>query len=254
LAQPVATAVVSILQHCLLDIISTDLSEKIDTAIKDNGRIKMLVKECVIEISEETDQQVNPNKIQTAVEPLQSNLNHQESEITLLKQKISALESDLRVSNCAIDDQEQYSRRNCLKFINVPAPPETQVFDPLVAVTDICKLLGIEIVADQISRCHMLGEKKDDKATVLVKFVRYNDKAKVYKAKQGIKGNPHGRFIVESLTRKRQTIVNELNKLRRQDKIHSFWTIDGLIYGKKSEKDKRVEISNIETISRWLDE
>jgi len=129
------------------------------------------------------------------VEPLQTKISLQESEINKLNQKVADLEMTIGIQGDVLESQQQYTRRTCLKFLKIPAPigQTLQTFGPLKSVLGmICHdLLSIELTPQAISPCHVLGQMKDNKVSVIVRFVRYYDRETVYSAKRKLKGNPN---------------------------------------------------------------
>lgn len=57
----------------------------------------------------------------------------------------------------------------------------------------------------------------------------------VYNNNKKLKGNHDKMFICENLTRHRYGLLQRLNTYRKNNRIHSFWTYDGSIIGKKFE-------------------
>ena len=55
-------------------------------------------------------------------------------------------------------------------------------------------------------------------------------------------------FIPEDLTRYRQQIVQELPKAKKAKKVHSFWTNDGRIFAKLSERENKFMIRSLEDL------
>ena len=86
------------------------------------------------------------------------------------------------------DNQEQYSRRNCL-LVHGLFETTLENTDDLV-ITMFKNNMDIEIFSDDIDRSHRIGKQKDDPNTVrpvIVKFARYNDRNKIFRNKKTIK-------------------------------------------------------------------
>lgn len=116
-------------------------------------------------------------------------------------------------------------------------------FDTLNAVLEICHTyLQVDLQPHSICRWHIIGPIANGKVSVFIRFVRYTDRHLVFSNKRKLAQNEHGIMIIEALTKKCQTITNEMNKLRRNGKLHSFWTFDGKMYAKKTEDYTRVKI------------
>ena len=67
-----------------------------------------------------------------------------------------------------------------------------------------------------------MGEPRDGKCQIIVRFNSYRMRFKVYSAKSKLKDDPGKRFIVEDLTKTRYKIVQHLASLRRAQKIEQY--------------------------------
>lgn len=83
---------------------------------------------------------------------------------------------------------------------------------------------------------------------VIVRFLSYRIREKVYTAKKRLKGDPDKIFITENLTTFRTNIVKELADLKFKHDINAYWTNDGRIYAKKSESSTKQLIRNHDDI------
>ena len=149
-----------------------------------------------------------------------------------LKKEVNSLSERLESAEKRIEDQEQYSRRNCLLIHGIE---ETDKEDTDKLVLDVInKDMDIDLPISAIERTHRIGnpkEKKKKSRPIIVKFVRYYDRRNVYGNKKRLKGK--GISVTESLTKFRML------KLLEAREIHGFsnvWTIDGRIMYKEGDK------------------
>ncbi|CAG2192714.1 unnamed protein product [Mytilus edulis] len=153
-----------------------------------------------------------------------------------------------------IEEQEQYSRRTSLRFHNVPVPTDDNgaVITPIDTddlVLRICnKKLKVKLNIIDIGRSHPIGEMKDGKISIIVRFLSYRQRNMVFRNKKQLKNNPDKIFIAENLTKHRYDLINRLNTLRTKDKIHSFWTHDGTILIKKTDVSSPKKIKSRQDI------
>ena len=125
----------------------------------------------------------------------------------------------------SIDQQEQYSHRNCLLIHGVEENSNEDT-DKL-ALNIINNDLEIDLTEIAIDRTHRIGDPKKKKKKVrpiIVKFVRYYDRKQVFSKKKHLKGK--GISFTESLTSFR------MKKLEEAQEKHGFknvWLIDGCI-------------------------
>ena len=132
------------------------------------------------------------------------------------------------------DQQEQYSRRNCL-LIHGIAEEKEEITDEVI-INTLNEKLDLDITLRDIERTHRIGELKKARGKIrpiIVKFVRYNDRNRVFRNKKKLKGQKIS--ITESLTKIR------MDKLRQAKETYGFtnvWTNDGKILFKSDSNAK----------------
>lgn len=92
--------------------------------------------------------------------------------------------------------------------------------------------LKLGIQKEDIGRSHVIGKVRNGKSQVIVRFLSYRIREKVYSAKKRLKGDPDKIFITENLTTFRTNLVKELSDLKFNHDINAYWTNDGRIYAK----------------------
>ena len=164
-----------------------------------------------------------------------------------LEKEKNMLETKLTKAVALIDDQQQYSRRNCLLFHGVK---EESSEDTNNIVTEICaEKLRLEVDKSMIDRSHRIGPKKKDQkpGPIIVKLCSYRDRSKVFYNKKMLKGS--GVTITESLTKTRMDLLNEVQRMVCHG---NSWTIDGNIFVKKGKNivriSKRSEVESLMAI------
>lgn len=172
---------------------------------------------------------------------------HFATEFTSLKSEINDLKTRM-------DEMEQYSRRNCLKFTGITEEGDAENTDEMVL-----RVINRIILPNNdppyelcnISRTHRVGPPRRDgkPRDIIVKFLSYRDRALVYNNKKNLKSynaNPSNRsriFINEALTRTRNQLFFKTRKLAAAKQIDSVWTYDGRIIIKTNNK-KRISLTN----------
>ena len=143
-----------------------------------------------------------------------------------MAQKIDKLEN-------LVDQQEQYSRRNCL-LVHGIAETNDENTDDLVLKT-INEKLDVDIAEKEIDRSRRIGRKKDGQRPkpVIVKLTRYNTRKKVFASKRKLKGTSVS--ITESPTAKR---MEQLNKVTEDPVFTNVWATDGRIVFKCPNENK----------------
>jgi hypothetical protein len=143
-----------------------------------------------------------------------------------------------------LEEQEQYSRRTSLHFHNhkgnIIQPVDTDGI-----VLKICnKDLTVPLDIHHIGRSHPIGEAKDGKISIMVRFLTFRQRHMVFSNKRKLKGNKDKMFIAENLTKYRYDLLRQLNGMTKINKVHSFWTHDGSILVKERENSKVKVIKN----------
>lgn len=198
--------------------------------------------------------------VQTVFSSLQATIHQQAEIIESQKQQIDILSNKINEQNNfnndlqkeiwrleeAHDDLEQYGRRNTLRFHNCPAPEANKGTDDIVI--SICReKFNLELQEDDIFRSHPIGRiKANGRRQIICRFKNWKIKNSIYSQKKQLKES--GIFITEDLTRYRQSIIQELIKGKRANKVHSFWTSDGRIFAKFSERGSKYLIRSIDEL------
>ena len=174
---------------------------------------------------------MNLNK--TVVRNEQSVAEHNK-EINFLHNKVEQLETRL-------ENQEQYSRRTSLRFHNISIPVDYygRTLHPVNTddlILDVCNnKLKLGIKKEDICRSHVIGKPYNGKSQVIVRFLSYRIRERVYNAKRGLKGDRDKIFITENLTQYRNGLVKALAELKTSENITAYWTYDGRIYARRTE-------------------
>ncbi|KAK6181849.1 hypothetical protein SNE40_009629 [Patella caerulea] len=203
-----------------MDSILPLISEKVMQLIKPS--IAKIVDECMKPHLET----INHNT--DALDLHEAQFQNHNDQIKILNNKVISLEKRL-------EEQEQYSRRTSLRFNNVCVPTKGNgnIITPIDTdslVLDICKKqLGVKLNLNDIGRSHPIGEIRDGKTSIIVRFPTYRQRQTVFSQKKKLKDNVDKIFITENLTRHRHDLLKRLNTLRTNKKIDSFWTHDGTV-------------------------
>lgn len=167
---------------------------------------------------------------------MQPMLNHKDQEIKVLKtdiqqknKRITELESKVASLQKSHNDLEQYGRRQSIRLNNVPLPEESSCESVVLEILNKALPTGQSISDADIERCHPVGKpNRKHNRQIVVKFLSYNTKAKVYDARFNLKNI----YMSEDLTKSNQAIVTALLKKKINKRIYKYWTIDGKIYAK----------------------
>ena len=155
----------------------------------------------------------------------------------------------------ALDDLEQYTRKNSLEIHGIPQDAYSNTD---AAVIKVAEALNITVEPEDIEISHKIMRGK----AIIVKFCNHKVKSKIYKERVKLKHvkisdlfpsypstrQQHRIFINENLTAYRRRMAGKANKRRQEGTLFSFWTLDGKVYIKTSPDGAPVRISSDEDL------
>lgn len=175
------------------------------------------------------------------VKRLDARMKSFQAQLEAKDERIVALESDVTKLKNLLDDQEQYSRRESLRFSGIAESINGEDTDQLVLdlVNKEMKLVP-PLERDDIARSHRSGDKdkaQDGRRAILARFATYRIRDRVIRARRNlktynIKAKREDRprvFINEDLTKQRMDILYQARQFKKQDKIKDTWSWDGII-------------------------
>ena len=142
-----------------------------------------------------------------------------------LRGEVSSLNQKLNGITEQVDWQEQYSIRNCLLIHGITEGNQENTDDLVLEI--FREKLDIELTQRDLHRTYRIG--KNDKSSnqprpVIVNFIRYNDRKKIFSKKKQLKNS--GISIAESLTKLR---MGKLAKAREEFGFRNVCTVVGRI-------------------------
>ena len=203
--------------------------------------IKTTVEEIMNEISKGIELQIE-TKIEEQSKSLNKTIQDLKKENSLLQTENTNLQSKLKTVQNQIDAvekrsqdavkmanyNEQYSRKNNIKILNITEEPgETE--SSLIA--DVSKLFSetcsVDLNPREIQAIHRIPGKAGSTKPVLVKLFNNNSKTKLMKARSSMKAAGHR--LVDDVTKMNAKLISELTD---HDSIDSAWYFNGSVYGK----------------------
>ena len=145
-----------------------------------------------------------------------------------LKSEVDGLSTKIEKLEKLQDQQEQYSRRNCLLVHGIAAEKE-EIKDEVI-INTLNEKLDLDITLREIERTNWIGEPKKTRPKtrpIIVKFVQCKDRNRVFRNNKKLKGQKIS--VTESLAKIR------IDKLRQAKEIYEFtnvWTKDRKILSK----------------------
>lgn len=245
------------LDNVIVDQVTSDtvvqLSDVVCATLNNPDFISSIIPtiaEKVIQLMQPKIEQMVKDAIQPHLQPLLDKQVILEETVSQLQNNNANLKAKIDLIDMRLEEQEQYSRRTSLRFHNVRVPTDQkgniiQPVDTDGIVLKICnKDLTVPLDIHHIGRSHPIGEAKDGKISIIVRFLTYRQRHMVFSNKRKLKGNKDKMFIAENLTKYRYDLLRQLNGMKKINKVHSFWTHDGSILVKERENSKVKVIKN----------
>lgn len=130
-----------------------------------------------------------------------------------------------------LQNQEQYSRRNCAVVTGIPEPKDGKENTDDI-ILKLAKDMGMDLKPCDISRSHRLRSRRNKAPRDIVfRFVSYNKRAQFFKSKKSLREKEKYKsvYVQEHLTTQRAGVFYEARRLRKEGAIENTWTYDGRI-------------------------
>ena len=154
----------------------------------------------------------------------------------------------------AMNDLEQYSRRDCveIKGIEYTANESTDEI-----VVNVAKKMGLTLTKADISVSHRLNYQAQEHSSfhdlqdlppkIIAKFISRNVRDNFMKNKNKIKKEDRI-YINESLTKENRQIFNNCLQYKKKHQFKYIWTKNGKTLLKKNDESKAIMISNTDDL------
>lgn len=155
------------------------------------------------------------------VEKFEERLNKQEEKIAELESTLALRDNVIEKLTVACDDNEQYSRRSCLRINGIQRENGREDNNSVINKLKECyKKIGVTFDRNAIDRVHRIGKTYEDNdgnvtQQIIVKFRNWSDRQKFYKARpRGVKkpGTPSFRVKLD-LTKRRYKLLQSASEL-----------------------------------------
>lgn len=130
-----------------------------------------------------------------------------------------------------VDDQEQYSRRMCIRVTGIN---ETNGEDTNKLVLDLATQMSVPLKPDDIDRSHRVGNarvgRNQRSRELIVKFTNYTSRLNFIKGRKRLRELGTNVYISEDLTKLRKNIYYECRQLVKAKVIKTTFSVDGNIF------------------------
>lgn len=175
--------------------------------------------------------------------------------------KIEQIRNTTYDHDVAIDEIQQYQRRDCLEITGIPMLP---MENTKAMVMELASAIGVEVDEKDISTAHRLPNTKKVKDRLIVKFTRRDKREEFYKKRSSLRGkntsclpsvkNHNGQstphytsiHINESLTAYRKRLFGMINDFKRTHRHKFLWTANGKILLRENDDSRIYTFTTIE--------
>ena len=215
------------LSHEMFEQLKSSLHGDILKSIRDD--LRSIVKDAITEVIDDKLREIKDDN-------------------TKLKKDNKALKKRVKKLETAMDDAEQYSRRNCLR-ISKMTEQENEDTDQLVL--QVAETVGAAINLSDIDRSHRLGKPGNRLVRdIIVRFTSYRARAKLMSKRSNLKTSElRGVYVNEDLTRLRSKLLFEARNRVKAKRLLGAWSSDGRVLV-KNKKDKVSLITCIADITK----
>jgi len=199
-------------------------------------------------------------KLEKDVKSLLTKDTNYSADIANIKKSTKDLRDLIDKSNQAINDLEQYGRRNMLDIRGIPRMKEENTDD---LVLKIAEIINIQLDSNDIEVSHRTSSQKD--APIIVKFLARHKRNLFYKNRMNLQGKTvenigyeFGKcknkiFVNESLTAKNGMIYKTAReKLKVNNLFKHVWTVNGQILVRKDDNGKKIILRSLKDINDLL--
>ncbi|XP_068738150.1 uncharacterized protein [Montipora capricornis] len=162
----------------------------------------------------------------------------------------------------ALDETQQYLRRDCLEINGVPI---SSYENPNQLVKEVGLFAGVEIDDRHIAAAHKLPDSKNVKNRLIVKFIQRDKREELYKHRKNLVGknishlpsveDGSGKiFINESLTSYRKRLFGRIREYKRNNNLKYLWTSNGKIMLKVNDTSPTQAFVTHEQFEDYLDQ
>ena len=189
-------------------------------------------------------------------------VNSLEEKLGELAGTIDRQDQSLYRVECALDETQQYLRRDCLEINGVPI---SSYVNPNQLVKEVGLLAGVEIDDCHIAATHKLPDSKNVKNRLIVKFIQRDKREELYKHRKNLVGknishlpsveDGNGKiFINESLTSYRKRLFGRIREYKKKNNLKYLWTSNGKIMLKVNDTSPTQAFMTREEFEDYLDQ
>ena len=183
------------------------LSSRIDKLAtrEDINDLKQLISDLNLKIESQNEE----------ISSLKEQVTRQDAAIFKLEDRVGVLSASVAALSNQSDNQEQYSRRYCLRIKGISKDKNETSKTCVDKVLEVCKKVGVEIESKDIDRAHRVGK---GKSTMIVKFFSFTKRTSLYRARK----KTDTAKIYLDITKRRLCLLDEAKNFINKESNVSF--------------------------------
>ena len=225
------------------------INKAIKGAMKDfKITIQELIKKQFEEVRAEIDRVSAENELlKRQHEEAQTTISALEAKVTKADREINSNHEQWKETIRHCNENEQYSRRWCLRFQGIPVKENENCKDEVIKL--LMENLEISSLrAHDLDAAHRIGRSRDGKPpTIIARFFRRDHCQKILTSRRKLKGK--GKGISEDLTTMN---IKLMNRARNHAGIKSTWSWNGHIWV-QAENGRKARIDMFDDIDAAID-
>lgn len=233
----------SVMRKNEMETFIKDTVTKIMTEINENMEVTISMK-----VEEKTKEINNKMKnVQSENENLKKELVGLKSELTKIKDSCSTAETQSRQALKIGNHNEQYSRKNNIKIMDVKLSDHESIEDLTIKVCDLVSTKGLTLDPANIVAIHRIPGKENCTKPVLIKLINNHEKTKIMRKRSDFKKD--GNRLVDDVTMHNAILIQ---KLMERDDIEQAWFFNGSVFAKAKGSDKRYKVDLFDDVDKLL--
>lgn len=241
------------LRHLIGDIVRTEMERAMDNCM---SKLTVQLREDFESLNKSVQDSVGD--LGRRIQDMEGMLFEKGEEMDRLRKEVETTRRELAAVEEALDDTDA-DRRQPTLVLSGPAVPAPRGDDGREDAAEIAvsvirgALPSVQVVKGDIAACFRVGKTRK----LICRFLRHGPgsvRDLVYAGRFSLmreRESSKKLFVAESLTKRRQIFFNILLQAKRESRIHSVFTRNGVVYYKERQHEQNIRVDNITKLSKF---
>ena len=177
---------------------------------------------------------------------LESNLKQMTERINEIEAKVENQEQQTREAIKLGNHNEQFSRKNNIKIMNVEEEPSENEEKLTEKVCSVLSKQGVDLQKEEIIAIHRLPRRNQSRKPVIIKTINNNVKTRVMRKRREMR--TAGYRIADDVTKLNTGLISRLSD---NENIDSAWYFNGSVFG-RTKGGKRLKFELFDDINQMI--